>query len=358
MQRSWRLVAALALVARVAGVGAGQAQEGTEPRLRTTAMEIEFAGRVQTQFSTTSVDTLPAGEIFIRRARLETRARVNRLVTAKIQAEFASGAAVLQDANLRFDFHPALGLLAGRAFRPFGLVQQTSSLRILPIERGLRIRGVDGFEAFELMSRLRYSDRDVGFQLFGAPAGAPLGLAYQAGVFAGPLHRQVGAQNSYQLAARATVAPLDRLRAGAGWSGRDFARSTGAGRHELRRGNAFEVDLEYGAFAPGLHLIGELTWGDFDPFAGERFLGAQGWLAYRTGALSEAVTGIEPVFRASHGAIDRGAGSADPRGGTLLTPGLNVYFGPLNRIMLNFDHWTPAGGRAEGSFKVQVQAAF
>jgi hypothetical protein len=358
MHRSWRLAVATVGVAAAAGASTGSAQEEAGPRLRTTAMEIEFAGRVQTQFATTSVDSLPTGEIFLRRVRLETRGRVNRLVTVKVQAEFASGSAVVQDATVRFDFHPAFGVLAGRAFRPFGLLQQTSSVRILPIERGLRIRGVDGFDGYELMNRLRYSDRDVGFQVYGEPAGAPLGLTYQAGVFAGPLHRQVGAQDSYQLAARATVAPLDRLRAGAGWSARDFARSAGPERFELRRGNAFEVDLEYGAFAPGLHLIGELTWGDFDPFAGARFRGGQGWLAYRTTHLSEAVTAIEPVLRASRGAIDRGDGSTDPRGGTLLTPGINVYFGPLNRIMLNFDHWTPAGGRAEGSFKAQFQAAF
>jgi hypothetical protein len=43
----------------------------------------------------------------------------------------------------------------------------------------------------------------------------------------------------------------------------------------------------------------------------------------------------------------------------LLTPGLNFYLGPLNRIMLNYDLWNPhGGGREARSFKAMIQMAF
>ena len=59
------------------------------------------------------------------------------------------------------------------------------------------------------------------------PDGAPMGLGWAAGVFRGPLHGDVGAQDSYQFAARVTARPLDALRVGAGWSSRDFVTGIG-----------------------------------------------------------------------------------------------------------------------------------
>ncbi len=44
--------------------------------------------------------------------------------------------------------------------------------------------------------------------------------------------------------------------------------------------------------------------------------------------------------------------------GTLFTPGINVYLGGLNRVMFNYDLWSPDGAGTEGSFKVQFQLGF
>ena len=41
------------------------------------------------------------------------------------------------------------------------------------------------------------------------------------------------------------------------------------------------------------------------------------------------------------------------------TPGINLYFDPLNRLMLNWDFWrADEGGPSEHSFKAMLQFAF
>ncbi|CAN5655426.1 hypothetical protein BH23GEM6_BH23GEM6_12170 [soil metagenome] len=346
----------------VGGVNSGSlsAQEGQTTRLKVNAAEIEIAGRVQTQINTTSAESEPAMEMLLRRVRLEARVRVNELVSGRVQPDFAGDRVSLKDAYLRLDFAPQLQMIAGKAHRPFSLIEQVSSVRVLPVERGVRLRGVSAQDQYAIVSGLAYSDRDVGVQLLGSFADLPFRPGYQAGFFAGPLQRQVGNENSYQLAARATIQPVERLRLGAAVSRRDFARPAPdrpSGWH-LDQGSAYSLDLQYGSFAPGLHLIGEIAFGDFDPFAGDSFQGAQGWLAYRT-APQGRVSAIEPIFRASYGSVHRGDPLVPDPGGLLLTPGINLYLGGLNRVMLNYDLWDPLEtGRREGGWKMQFQLVF
>ena len=123
--------------------------------------------------------------------------------------------------------------------------------------------------------------------------------------------------------------------------------------------NAFEIDLEYGSFAPGFHLLAELSYGDLDPLTGSTFTGAHAWLAYRTGALSSRISAVDPVFRASHAKMNDDEVSPPIQGGTLLTPGINFYFGPLNRVMLNYDVWMGAGDSPDArSWKAMFQLGF
>jgi hypothetical protein len=340
--------------------GALGAQEQQVTRWRANVAEIEIGGRVQTQLNTTSAGLEPTVEMILRRVRLDARVRVNDLVSGRIQPDFAGDRVSLKDVWVRLDFAPELQLLAGKAHRPFSLIEQVSSTRILPVERGVRLRGVQALDHYTAVNGLAYSDRDVGFQLMGAFARLPLQPTYQIGAFAGPLHRQVGSEDSYQLAARTTFRPAEPIRVGAAVSRRDFARASQVrpSGWELDQGHAFSLDLEYGSFAPGLHFIGEVAFGDSDPFAGDSFVGSQGWLAYRTGPHGR-ISGVEPLIRVSHGSLRHKDPLSTNSGGLLLTPGVNIYLGGLNRIMLNYDFWSPtAAARSEGGLKAQFQLAF
>ncbi len=337
-----------------------EAEEGM--RFRTGALEVTVNGRLQTLFSTSSVEAVPLTQWDIRRARIEFNVRATSLVSARVQPEFAAGAPVMRDAYLAFNFSPGFRVLAGRAFRPFGLIGPTSSVLILPVERGAAIRGLrlPALEHHNLLTTLGYTERDIGLQLLGSPEWAPWRLSYAVGVLNGPIQARSGDRSAYQLSARARVRPLEPLSLGVGWSRRDFIdlREEEEGRASgLRSGQAWEVDLEYGAFGPGLHLMAEAAVGDADPFLGSRFRAAQVWLAHRSVLTLTPATHLEPVLRLSYG--DPEPARLRGVGGTLVTPGLNLYFDPLNRIMLNYDVWLPGGEeRRETSLKVMFQMAF
>ncbi|MEX2467881.1 MAG: porin [Gemmatimonadota bacterium] len=349
------VVLALSTAFLIASSGAAQSAEDPAVRVTTDALELKLGGRIHTQFNTTSIAVEPTSELFVRRARVELSARLGDRVSGAIQPEFGNDRVTLKDAFVSFQLSPEVSLLAGKAYRPFGLLEQTSSKRILPVERGLRVRGLGAVDAYAVVSGLGYSNRDVGVQLRGI---LDDGLEVTAGAFQGPLHGQVGANSSYQYAARVRGAVAPDVRVAAGWSSRDFAEVVGA-ELVMERGQAFEIDVEYGSFAPGLHVLAEIVSGDANPFSEERFHGAQAWVAYRTEPFAGTDMMLEPLLRLSHADVGIDDVPATQRGGTLVTPGLALYFGPLNRIALNYDLWWGRESVEDAnSFKVMFQMGF
>jgi hypothetical protein len=343
----------LAVVSLVTVAGSASAQQ-TGPVLRAGAAEITIGGRVHTQFTTSTVDTVPVQEWVLRRIRLESTVKVNDVVGGKIQLDFAGNKVTIKDAYLTMDLDPALRILAGNAHRPFGIITQTTSNRILFAERGTRIRGLgEAWDQHNLVAELGYSDRDLGLQAMGAPHGAPLGFFYAAAFTNGPARKPAVHDDTYQLSARAGVHPARNTTLAASWSRRDFAHGD-----TTDTGMAWALDGEIGHYGPGFHLLAEASYGDFNPAAGAHFFGAQTWLAYRTPELHGRIKHIEPALRLSHGDPDVEDDLDVADGGTLITPGLNLYLGGLNRIMINWDVWRADNGRRENSFKTQFQLAF
>jgi hypothetical protein len=346
--------AGLLAVAGLVTVAGGASAQQTVPVLHVGAAEITVGGRAQTQFTTSSVDTVPMQEWVMRRLRLETVLKVNDLVGGKIQLDFAGNKVAMKDAYISLDFDPALRLLVGNAHRPFGIMTQTTSNRILPIERGTRIRGLpEAWEEQNLVTELGYSDRDLGMHVLGAPHGAPLGLFYAASYTNGPARKPTVHDDTYQLSARVGVHPTHTTTLAASWSRRDFAQGD-----STNAGVAWAMDGEIGHYGPGFHLVTEAAYGDFDPAAGAHFFGAHVWLGYRTRELHSKIRNLEPMLRVSHGDPDVESDIDVAEGGTLITPGLNLYLGGLNRVMINYDLWRQDDGSRENSFKMQFQLAF
>lgn len=327
-----------------------------------SSARITFAGRVQTIFNTTSVDDEPVTQTELRRVRLEANVQFGDLIFARIQPEFAGSRVSLRDAYVRLTFDPALQLWAGQAHRPFGVVSPYSTTRLTPMEKGVRIRGVqDAFDEANLLINLGYSDRDVGLQLRGEPRNAPLGVTYAVGFFNGPARTTAPEDDTWQAVARVTARPLQHVRVGASWSRIDHVlEETTEETIETRGGQAWGADVELGSDRGGFRLVGEAAWGDFNPFVDAEFFGAQGWVAYRTGRMSRHVAALEPFFRVSHGNpdVDDG-GLVDPAvGGTLFTPGINLWLGGLHRLAVNYEVWSPETGENVHAFKTMFQVAF
>ncbi|HEU0300993.1 MAG TPA: porin, partial [Longimicrobium sp.] len=126
-----------------------------------SSARITFGGRVQTIFNTTSVEDEPETQMELRRVRLEANLQLNRVVSGRIQPDFAGNRVSLKDVYVRFTLDPALQIWAGQAHRPFGVVSPYTTTRLLPMEKGLRIRGVsDAYDHYNILLNLGYSDRD------------------------------------------------------------------------------------------------------------------------------------------------------------------------------------------------------
>lgn len=357
LSRIFVVTSALLLV--TAAPAAGQGFVITTPD---SSARITFGGRVQTVFNTTSADDEPQTDIELRRVRLDATLQLNRVVTGKIQPEFAGSRVSLKDAYVRFTLDPALQVWAGQAHRPFGVISPYSTTRVIPIEKGLRIRGVDdAYDHYNLLEERGYADRDVGLQLRGEPRGAPLDLSYAVGWFNGPARTDAPRENSGQIVARVAVAPARGVRVGTSLSRRDFFLLDEDEEEVLDRasGEAWGLDVELGSGRVGLHFIGEVAYGDFDPVTDREFLGMQGIVAYRTGPVSSTIASVEPLLRVSHGDPDyRNPGMEDATGGTLFTPGVNLWLGGLNRLAINYEIWNPLNGDGAHSFKAMFQLAF
>lgn len=326
-----------------------------------SSARITFGGRVQTIFNTTSVDDEPATQTELRRVRLEANLQMGRVVQGRLQPEFAGSRVMLKDAYVRLNLAPALQLWAGQAHRPFGVVSPSSTTRILPMEKGLRIRGVsDAWDEYNLLLNLGYSDRDVGLQLRGEPRNAPLGLSYAAGFFNGPARALAPEENTWQGVARVVLRPANGVAVGGSWSRIDFVRTEDDIVFEPRAGTAWAADVELGSDRGGPHLVAEVTTGDFDPFVDATFWGAQTWLGWRFGRVSSTIAAVEPLVRVSHGDIDPGDTSvpSEDTGGTLVTPGVNFWLGGLNRFAINVELWNPATGQSVHAVKALFQVAF
>lgn len=352
---AWLVVPALLGAAPRA---AAQAPDASAARLL-RELRLDVGGLLQTQLNTTSAEVDEPVELLLRRARFRVEAQPRAWMTLVLQPDFGAEGVELNEGYIDVAFAPALQLRAGKAGRPFGVMDATSATQLLPIERGARIRGRRTLELYGLLGEVAYAGRSVGVQLRGAPERAPLGLTYAAGYFAAAPSEEGADAFIRQLAGRVTIDPAPRLQIGVALSSRAFRGDTaggGAANAEARRGSAFAIDARYGAFdEPGVHAVAEWSAGVVDPFTGDRYRGGQLWTAVRSRPVSEVIAGVEPMLRLGFGRVD---GERAVDGGVLLTPGLNVYFGGGNRVMANYDVWLPERGKTASSFKLQLQAAF
>nr|NIS29666.1 hypothetical protein [Actinomycetota bacterium] len=206
MMHRWIGGLAAAVILMVAMPGPASAQA-----IDAGPFKLDFTGRVQTQFNTTSVDEDDIGEPIgwstfeTRRVRLGIQVEYGDWMTGKLEPDFALGRLELKDAWINWAFDPAFEVRFGQFKKPFGRIELISSTQIVPIERGVRIRGlVDAFrprldvdgsaifidfdgdlvlgEEYELLDVLGYLGRDLGVSIHGDLADR---VGYTVGVFNG-----------------------------------------------------------------------------------------------------------------------------------------------------------------------------
>lgn len=363
---------------------------GTAQTVDTGDFKIKVIGRVQTQFSTTSVSEaelitagrapaspIPESMFETRRIRLGAEVEFQKWLGGKVEAELGMARLQIRDAFLNMGFAQGFQLRVGQFKKPFSLLQLTSSAAYPMIERGVRIRGLGESMNFQdsiaaaprvlqsfrgaplfgeeqdLLDNFLYQNFDLGAAVHGRFGG----FGYTVGVFNGAGWDRPDDTDGKSFAGRLTfkLPTSFPVTLGSAASYREF-RLTNRPAIETADGIAYELDLELGAFRrSGVHLLGEVAVGDNLQDPNANFLGAQGMLTWFA-PVSGKIEGIEFGGRASYGDPRRDINGDE---GLLLTPGINVYFAGRNRLMFNWDFFmTSDRFTNEHALRAQAQLSF
>lgn len=316
------------------------------------AATIRLGGRLHSQYQGSSVDGA-INDFFIRRARIIGDLTFNDFITGRVQTDFAKGTATLLDAYVRMNFDESFRLSFGQFKRAFDLFELSSSTDLSVFERTGKIAGYDQCAGVggvcslsQFTEELGYSERDMGVKIDGSSGT----FSYQATLTNGVGVVTPDENDGKTVAGRGSVAATDNLTVSGNISIHDYIDPMAETAHAF----AWGADVELGTWRDGLHIqagvIGGDNWEVLDASDNpESFLTAQVIASYYNPIDNDRIVGVEPVLRVSIGDPN---GSAADDGGTLITPGLMLYFMGKNRVGASIDYYSPQTGDSEFSFRV------
>ena len=318
---------------------------------------VELGGRVQAQYAHSSIEAAD-NDFFFRRVRLRADVSVNEWITGRIQPDFASGGASLQDAYVDLAFSEGLNVRIGQFKRPFDLFDLSSSTELSVIERDGRIEGLGGCPGVggvcthnRLTDQLQFSGREQGVMLDGV-AGR---VGYSVMIANGEGANASDINDGKSFSSRVEIAATDELRVAGKLGVHDYLSTP----TETSQALAFGVDAEWGTWRDGFHAQVSLISGENwelpvlgDPATFQAF---EGWASYYHPLAGERVVAVEPLLRVGY--ADANTDGADDAG-TLFTPGLMFYFGGRNKFGANMDVYRPQTGTTEYSLKIQTYLYF
>ena len=395
-------LALIALLACAPSIAAAQQQQTQYPN-------VKFKGRLQTEFRTSdihstnadgtpaAVNTVVGNEFFVRRFYLEAGGDIAKSVHFKMELNATRRAVNLEDAWVDVDLGRFLTWRAGQEKKPVERQELMSSNLYPTVERGAQVAGMRNQNLVSENNFLvasGFTSHDIGTSLeVHTPGGARIPVSLRMGVWTGQGKDNPEVNNAKTFGARLQVAPIHDLSLGASFVSHDDPISvtvpaSGGGTTKVvaadraGRSHAFGLDAEWGnAMQDGLHVIADASIGK-EGHAGAFTSTLAGLRATAPGAgfspsfhtvhvVGEyrvplagtgALTAVGPVFRFDHTTPDTGNDVSS----TLVTPGLNLYFGRNTWLMFNYDVVMPGDrldlGRGAGesvhSFKSMLRIFF
>lgn len=378
-------IASAALIAAAAVVGRPLAAQ---------APAVRVAGRMQAQYRSASGDSTSAfntntvlNGFEIRRLRIQTDVRFGDLILMVAQPSLEMGTLRMRDAYLRVGFSPHFGLTVGQEKSPFLRYELNSSNNLPSIERGLRILGLAGREITDdITVNNGYAAHDIGATVDYLSTGSR--FTVKAGITNGSRESSTDANNAKSYVARVTATPLlnrddqPLVQVGVSVAARDRAICsvcTGTISYfpnQRYYTSAFGIDLEYGGFRPGFHVIADFATGDNVPLAlrantgrntaNLRATGPGNVVTFRafnvvaawrhvvsTPESGKVVQLVEPALRVDF--TDPNTAAANDQG-LLITPVLNIYFTGtvIARIGLDWYRYRDAAATPRTAMELKV----
>ncbi len=361
--------------------------------------EVRVQGRLQVHYrysageATSNYDADAVNNGFdVRRLRIRTSVRLRDNVNLMIQPSFEMGKLRMRDAYMCVGIGEYVRITLGQEKSPFQRYELTSSNSLPSIERGLRIRGLSGFEALnDVLVNNGYGSHDIGaFLDVASPDGR---FTVRGGVQNGSRESASDVNNAKSFFGRVTATVLadsggePLVRIGGSIAARDRAIcSVCTGSIAFHPDSswyttAFGADLEIGGFRGGPHVVADFATGDIVPLALRvndgrntgnvtssapgnfaKFWGVHAVASYRivtTGSDRRLVTMVEPAFRVDVTNTDTRTPNTTS---ILLTPVVNVHFSRSAVLRAGVDVFLyddAAGARqTAGELKVAWQASF
>ncbi|MFQ6102672.1 MAG: porin [Candidatus Glassbacteria bacterium] len=326
--------------------------------------KLSLTGRVHAQFHTTRVeDYTPTSTFFVRRARLKA-VYVNPSGTMKgvVQYDLGEGGAKLKDGYVDLKVNDNFKIKMGQFKKPFSLWELTSSTKIAVIERANKIMGSSNSYSSNavIIKDGLYADRDLGVQAHGSADK----VDWAVGIFNGNGNNVKHDDDSGKTFGGRVVYNIeDDLAIGGAVSNRMIDDYTTVSDTDTTVADenfqAFEVDLEYGirhhVKEVGPWIQAEVVFGK-NPHFGDtdtNFLGFMGVFSYNVlMENSELVHSLRPAFRFDWSKRNT---DDDDTQTMLLTPGMDVFFDPNNRLQINLDVNIPNADNADTEFAIRTQ---
>jgi len=347
---------------------------------------IRVSGRLQLQYRLSGGDssavydpTAVDNQFLVRRLRIQTDVRFGDNMLLVIQPSFEMGSLRMRDAYLRVGLAPRLGLTMGQEKSPFQRYELNSSNNLPSIERGVVISGLSLQQ--EAMSNLvvanGYAAHDLGAFLDYATPGDR--FTVKLGIQGGSRESTRDVNNAKSFFGRATSIVLTNaddqpvLQVGASFAARDRAicnpvqsctssatTSKTFFADSSKMTTAIGLDLEWGGFRPGPHVIADFVIGDNVPVSrrvnaptlntGNLFNSADSNIvrfaslhvvgAYRFitgGSDARIVKMLEPALR-----MDLTNANTDDSGDSayLITPTVSVFFANTVILRAGVDYYS------------------
>ncbi|WP_420449252.1 porin [Candidatus Palauibacter sp.] len=315
---------------------------------------VTIGARIQAQFEASSVDDTPSS-FFIRRAWVTMDGRLNDLVAARAQYDI-DGSTVLE-AYLELTASEALQVQLGQFKKGISEFWLVPNAWLPIIERDARVTGVDhcpGVGSVCSFGRLtgalgldNYEPGILAQGRFGERFGYRFTLTNGEGIGYRDVNRGKSASGRF------SVFPAAGSRVSAYLALDETLDSHG----ETMGLPAYGAEVEIGTWLDGPHLMVNALRGRNWKLDDDAKFSALQLMAfwYFPLAPESHFAAVEPMVRVSW--VDSGAEDPDKVTGTVVTPGVMVYFVGRNGISTNVDFYT-SGDHSDWSLKVQAFAFF
>lgn len=345
----------------VLGMAAAPIAVGAQTEISARGAALTVGGRAHLQYFSSELSSEDASsDFFVRRARISVDMTFTDFVTGKVLTDFAGGGATLLEAYVRLNFSDEFRITFGQLKRAFDIFELSSSTDLSLIERTGAVpgynacRGVGGLCSYSRLNEsLLFSGRDAGIR-FDGDFGR---LSYAATVTNGTPLTTSDVNDGKSVAGRLSFMATDNVQLSANATLHDYLDPDDATAFAFAWGGDVQVGTWRDGFLLQASLVRGENWASLDPvsYAAGKFITSQVTASYYFPTSSDRIVGVEPLGRISLADPDH---TFENDGGTLVTPGVMLYFLGKNKFGINYDYYIPGMGDAVSSFRLSTMLYF